>query len=116
VDETPTAVLIRQILGAVSQFDKAMTVAKLRGARERKRRKTGLKVEGRKTYAERNPKLVERARQLSKQRPRLSLREISAALASQGFTTPRGRPYSASAGIDVGALELRMAKRRLSLD
>jgi len=35
VDETPTAVLIRQILGAVSQFDKAMTVAKLRGARER---------------------------------------------------------------------------------
>lgn len=37
VDETPTAVLIRQILGAVAQFDKAMTVAKLRGARERSR-------------------------------------------------------------------------------
>jgi DNA invertase Pin-like site-specific DNA recombinase len=82
VDETPTAVLIRQILGAVSQFDKAMTVAKLRGARERKRRKTGLKVEGRKTYAERNPELVERARRLSERRPRLSLREISSALAS----------------------------------
>jgi DNA invertase Pin-like site-specific DNA recombinase len=49
VDETPTAVLIRQILGAVAQFDKAMTVAKLRGARERKRRKTGGKVEGRKS-------------------------------------------------------------------
>jgi DNA invertase Pin-like site-specific DNA recombinase len=48
IDETPTAVLIRQILGAVAQFDKAMTVAKLRGARERKRRKTGRKVEGRK--------------------------------------------------------------------
>jgi len=40
VDDTPTAVLVRQILGAVAQFDKAMTVAKLRGARERKRRKT----------------------------------------------------------------------------
>jgi len=97
VDETPTAVLIRQILGAVSQFDKAMTVAKLRGARERKRRKTGLKVEGRKTYAEKNPELVERAHRLSEQRPRLSLREISVALASQGFTTPRGVGYSASA-------------------
>jgi len=97
VDETPTAVLIRQILGAVAQFDKAMTVAKLRGARERKRRKTGLKVEGRKSYAEANPTLVELAKQLSEQRPRLSLREISAALASQGFTTPRGLPYSASA-------------------
>jgi DNA invertase Pin-like site-specific DNA recombinase len=97
VDETPAAVLIRQILGAVAQFDKAMTVAKLRGARERKRRKTGGKVEGRKSYAEANPQLVELARELSKQRPRLSLREISAALASEGFTTPRGLPYSASA-------------------
>ena len=97
VDETPTAVLIRQILGAVAQFDKAMTVAKLRGARERKRRKTGLKVEGRKSYAEANPKLVELTYQLSEQRPRLSLREISASLASQGFTTPRGVAYSASA-------------------
>jgi len=97
VDETPTAVLIRQILGAVAQFDKAMTVAKLRGARERKRRKTGGKVEGRKSYAEANPNVVELAHQLSKQRPRLSLRGISAALASRGFTTPRGLPSSASA-------------------
>lgn len=97
VDETPTAVLIRQILGAVAQFDKAMTVAKLRGARERKRRNTGGKVEGRKSYAEANPQLVELARELSEQRPRLSLREISAALASSGFSTRRGLPYSASA-------------------
>jgi DNA invertase Pin-like site-specific DNA recombinase len=97
VDETPTAVLIRQILGAVAQFDKAMTVAKLRGARERKRRKTGGKVEGRKSYAEANPQLVDLARKLSERRPRLSLREISAALAAEGFTTPRGVPYSASA-------------------
>jgi DNA invertase Pin-like site-specific DNA recombinase len=97
VDETPTAVLIRQILGAVAQFDKAMTVAKLRGARERKRRKTGGKVEGRKSYAEANPALVDLARKLSEQRPRLSLREISAALAAEGFTSPRGVPYSASA-------------------
>jgi hypothetical protein len=33
----------------------------------------------------------------SKQRPRLSLRQISAALAWKGFTTPRGKIYSASA-------------------
>jgi DNA invertase Pin-like site-specific DNA recombinase len=97
VDDTPTAVLVRQILGAVAQFDKAMTVAKLRGARDRKRRKTGGKVEGRKSYAEANPQLVKLARELSKRRPRLSLREISDALASEGFTTPRGQPYSASA-------------------
>ena len=33
LDDTPTAVLIRQVLGAVSQFEKAMLVSKLRGAR-----------------------------------------------------------------------------------
>ena len=36
LDDTPTAVMIRQILGAVSQFEKAMLVSKLRGARDRK--------------------------------------------------------------------------------
>jgi DNA invertase Pin-like site-specific DNA recombinase len=105
VDDTPTAVLVRQILGAVAQFDKAMTVAKLRGARERKRR-TGAKVEGRKSLAERHPKAVAKARELAAQRPRLSLREISAAMAEAGIVTlpakqgkkrPGGLPYSPSA-------------------
>jgi hypothetical protein len=49
--------LVRQVLGAISEFDKAMTVAKLRGARERKRREAG-KCEGRKSHAQRNPELV----------------------------------------------------------
>lgn len=84
VDETPTcsadpANSWRR--GPVRQGDDA----KLRGARERKRCKTGVKVEGRKSYAEINPKLVELAQQLSNQRPRLSLRKISAALTSRGF-------------------------------
>jgi DNA invertase Pin-like site-specific DNA recombinase len=38
LDDGPTSKLIRQILGAVAEFDKAMTVAKLKGARERVRR------------------------------------------------------------------------------
>jgi resolvase-like protein len=54
IDDTPTAKLVRQVLGAISEFDKAMTVAKLRGARDRKRRDAG-KCEGRKSHAERNP-------------------------------------------------------------
>jgi DNA invertase Pin-like site-specific DNA recombinase len=45
-----SANLIRQVLGAVSQFEKAMVVSKLKGARDRKRRETGRKVEGRKSY------------------------------------------------------------------
>src|ERR1700730_770808 len=41
LDDGPTSKLIRQILGAVSEFDKAMIVAKLKGARERVRRISG---------------------------------------------------------------------------
>jgi hypothetical protein len=52
LDDTPTSKLIRQILGASSEFDNAMVVAKLKGARERKRVTTGKKVEERKRHAE----------------------------------------------------------------
>jgi resolvase-like protein len=41
LDDGPTSNLIRQILGAVSEFDNAMTVAKLKGARDRVRRARG---------------------------------------------------------------------------
>ena len=65
LDDTPTAILIRQVLGAVSQFEKAMVVTKLKGARDRKRlalaqaakedRTIRVKVEGRKSYGEIEP-------------------------------------------------------------
>jgi DNA invertase Pin-like site-specific DNA recombinase len=96
LEDTPTAVLVRQVLGAIAQFDKATVVAKLKAARDRKREATG-KCEGRKSYAQANPEMVDRAVGLSKRRPRLSLRQISAELAIEGFRTPRGLPYSASA-------------------
>jgi hypothetical protein len=50
LDDGPTSNLIP--LGAVSEFDKAVTVAKLKSARDRVRRPQG-KCEGRKTHAER---------------------------------------------------------------
>src|SRR6185437_6147688 len=43
----PSRVLIRQIFGAIAQYDRAMTVLKLRGARQRMKAKTG-RCEGRK--------------------------------------------------------------------
>jgi DNA invertase Pin-like site-specific DNA recombinase len=98
IDDTPTAKLVRQVLGAISEFDKAMTVAKLRGARERKRREAG-KCEGRKSHAERNPELVALAKRLYRQKPkggRMSLRAISAELAMQGFLNENGRPFAAA--------------------
>ena len=100
LDDGPTSKLIRQILGAVSEFDKAMTVAKLKGARDRVRRLKG-KCEGRKSYAEREggAALVATAQELHRNpdgRPP-SLRAVAAGLAERGYVTPSGRPYSASA-------------------
>ncbi|WP_327211529.1 recombinase family protein [Rhizobium ruizarguesonis] len=97
-DDTPTAKLVRQILGAVAEFDKAMTVAKLRGARDRKRA-TGVKVEGRKSHAERTPDLVALARRLhrkDRQGNRRSLRDIAAELAAKGHVSNAGTALSPS--------------------
>jgi DNA invertase Pin-like site-specific DNA recombinase len=99
LDDTPTSKLIRQILGAVSEFDKAMVVAKLKGARERKRLTTGKKVEGRKSHAELRPEVVALVRQLRRRRPKggqRSLRDIAAELAARGHLNERGVPYSAA--------------------
>jgi DNA invertase Pin-like site-specific DNA recombinase len=98
IDDTPTAKLVRQVLGAISEFDKAMTVAKLRGARERKRREGG-KCEGRKSHAELRPELVSLVRQLRRKRPKgreRSLRDISVELAARGHLNERGQPFSAA--------------------
>ena len=103
LDDTPTARLIRQVLGAVSEFEKAMVVAKLRGARDRKRA-SGVKVEGRKRIGERGEAgatIQAEARRLHRKNPktgeRRSLREISAELASAGHLNSKGNAFSASA-------------------
>ena len=55
--------LVRQVLGAIAQFEKASLVAKLKAARDRKRAAAG-KCEGRKSWAEINPELVREAKRL----------------------------------------------------
>lgn len=99
LDDTPTAHLVRQVMGAIAQFEKASIVAKLRGARERKRIVVG-KCEGRKSLNEIRPEAVALARKLRRKRAagkQLSYREISAQLAQQGHRNGRGNPYHASA-------------------
>jgi DNA invertase Pin-like site-specific DNA recombinase len=54
-DDAPTAVMIRQILGSVAQFEKAMLVSKLREARERRKAATG-KCEGWKSLSTWTPR------------------------------------------------------------
>jgi DNA invertase Pin-like site-specific DNA recombinase len=97
VEDTPTAVLVRQVLGAVAEFEKTTLVAKLAAARRRKRIATGEKVEGRKSHVEARPDVVALAKRLARKKPNggaLSLRAISAELAEQGHLNERGRPFN----------------------
>lgn len=91
-EDTPTAVLVRQVLGAIAQFEKATLVAKLHAARKRKAVRTGKKCGGPKNYSELNPELVARAVTL---RNLPSLRAISAQLAADGFLSKKSTPYTA---------------------
>ncbi|WP_445503310.1 hypothetical protein [Microvirga sp. G4-2] len=95
-DDTPAAKLIRQVLGAVSEFEKAMVVSKLKGARERKR------ATGRRSRAGgTTPRSTQSGRPgqeaAAVQGRKRTLREIACELAKAGFVTGTGRPYSAAA-------------------
>lgn len=98
IEETPTAVMVRQILGAVAQFEKASLVAKLRGARDRKRAAAG-KCEGRKSHQELRPEAIDLARRLHRVKPktgkpRLSTRKIGAELFRRGYANANGQPFA----------------------
>jgi DNA invertase Pin-like site-specific DNA recombinase len=94
LDDTPTSAFIRQVLAAVQQLDRSMTVAKLRGARQRKRA-TGVKVEGRKSHAEKAPAAVARAKAL--RASGLTLKSITQQMTIEGFKTASGSPYHMTA-------------------
>jgi hypothetical protein len=85
----------RQVPGAIAQFEKASTVAKLKAARDRKRARDG-KCEGRKSHVEMNPELVALAKRLRRRNPktgeRKSLRSIAAQL---GYVNVNGHPFAA---------------------
>lgn len=92
-EDTPTAVLVRQVLGAIAQFEKAQLVHKLKVARDRKRAETG-RCGGRPPVP---AETVAAARRLATtpagHKPR-SLRTIAALLAAEGYMAPSGKPYS----------------------
>ena len=97
-DDDPTRRLIRQVLGAVAEFDRRVTVLKLRAARERIRRRTG-QCEGRKPYGSRpgEAAVIERIRTLYRKphgRSRRSLQEIADTLNADGVTTRTGKPWA----------------------
>ena len=98
-DDTPTAELVRSLLGAVSSFERATVVARLKSGRERKKMLTG-KGQGRKSLTEVFPDLSVKAKRLrrksSKTGKRLSYDKVAEALFAAGYATSKGNRYSAS--------------------
>lgn len=82
----PTRILMRQLMGAVAQYDKSQIVLKLRGARQRMKAATG-RCEGRKPYGGRDGEgaVVGRMREL--RAAGMAYRKIAAALNAEGVRT-----------------------------
>jgi DNA invertase Pin-like site-specific DNA recombinase len=92
--DDPTRTLMRQVLGAFSEYEHSIIVLKLRGARQRMKKKSG-RCEGRKPYgktlAERET--IQRMKVLRS--GRYSYEEIAAALDSEGLSPRSGRSWNA---------------------
>ena len=96
LDNDPTRKLVRQILGAISEYEKAMLVQKLRVARQRKKAKTG-KCEGRKSYHEVAPSTVAHIRKLRRKpkgMKRKTYHQIAGMLNEEAIPTLNGQPWS----------------------
>jgi DNA invertase Pin-like site-specific DNA recombinase len=97
-DDDPTRVLIRQVLGAVAQFEKAVIVSKLKAARVRKRRAEG-RCEGRKPYGAMPGEsevgaYILKLRRKPKGGERLSFAAIAERLNREGKATRTGKPWA----------------------
>jgi DNA invertase Pin-like site-specific DNA recombinase len=99
-DSDPTRRLIRQVLASVSEFDRRVTVLKLRAARERIRRRDG-RCEGRKPFGATPAEEVVLDRILKLRRhgnpmkgARLSFQKIAETLNAEGVATRTGKPWA----------------------
>src|SRR5262245_41686100 len=96
-EDTPTAVLVRQVLGAIAQFEKASAVAKLAAARKRKREREG-RCEGRKPLKDTRPEVVALARKLRRRRPKARPTVIASGVAEAGSSWLPERAWQAIRG------------------
>jgi DNA invertase Pin-like site-specific DNA recombinase len=88
----PSRVLVRQIFGAIAQYEKCMIVLKLRGARQRKKAR-GERGEGRHAYGEKPGEEVTLQRILALQSTGHSTRAIANFLNTAGDATRMGKPW-----------------------
>ena len=92
-DGDPTRKLLRQLLGAIAEFDKACICQKLRAARDRIRRKHG-RCEGPKPFGSKPGEAQVVARIKSLREQKLTFAAIVNALNSEGIPTRTGARWS----------------------
>jgi DNA invertase Pin-like site-specific DNA recombinase len=95
--DDPMRKMLRQIVGAVVEAEKARLVAKLRGARDRKATATGgYRIEGN-SYATQRPELLSALRGLRQADPEATMQQLADQLAERGFLTASGKPLARQA-------------------
>lgn len=92
--DDPMKVAFRQIAGAFAQLEKARLVAKLKHARDRKRRENG-HCEGARPNEKHNPIACQRARALKAADASMSLRDIARTMAAEGLLSGTERMFTA---------------------
>ncbi len=100
LSEDPTRKLVRQVLGAISEYEKSLLVLKLRASRERQRRIKG-KCEGAKPYGSNSDELkivgyIKHLRRKPKYGKPMGYLKIANRLNELGILTKRGRTWSAA--------------------
>jgi DNA invertase Pin-like site-specific DNA recombinase len=110
----PSRVLMRQIFGSIGQYDRAMTVSKLRGARERMRAKTG-RCEGRKPYGQRPGEQEIIARILDLRRGGMAMDTIADSLNVAGVESRTGGKWFGSSVRNVLLRSVGQSSRPLAV-
>lgn len=90
--DDPSRKLMRQMFGAIAEYEKTMIVAKLKAARQRIKAKTG-RCEGRKAFglSEREQATIRRMRELSSEG--LNYTHIAHTLNTEGYETQTGSKW-----------------------
>lgn len=110
VDDTTESKLIRQIMGAVSEYEASAIATRLQVAKERKakqNKQNGIttingngKCGGRPSYAEINPELVKEAKRLRRVNPKTkrvrSYDKVAEELHEMGYTNQLGNKFNAT--------------------
>jgi DNA invertase Pin-like site-specific DNA recombinase len=92
LQDDPTRKLIRQIFGAIGEYEKTMIVLKLRGARARSRSKNG-RCEGRKPFGYFQGEAEALARMKALRDEGMGFDRIAAGLNAENIPTRTGKPW-----------------------